>query len=227
MGVWDWGFGIGGSWVRVRVLGGLGVFAPSIVLTNDLVVVFSRSQFALHHSLTFCCCFHSSARQVLFVFGFRDRDRSCVMRPTVNQNTTTMNARLARVQSHCRTLSHHNKNNCIVSRQCCQRTGTANNNNNNTHCHLKRKRSGNVVRQNAARHVAVRAFDGDVSGLEYIYTTKDLVLDLCSPIIAWRVVTLALNQECPAWLNTLSIALVGVCIWAVFGDVNFADQYLL
>merc|ERR1712216_1095133 len=123
----------------------------------------------------------------LFLVFDRDRDRSCVMRPTVNQNTTTMNARLARVQSHCRTLSHHN--------------------NNNTHCHLKRKRSGNVVRQNAARHVAVRAFDGDVSGLEYIYTTKDLVLDLCSPIIAWRVVTLALNQECPAWLNTLSIAL--------------------
>jgi len=192
---------------------------------------------ALHHSLTFCCCFHSSIKSSalcfihkvkcsLFLVFDRDRDRPCVMRPTVNQNTTTMNARLARVQSHCRTLSHHNKNNCIVSRQCCQRTGTANNNN-NTHCHLKRKRSGNVVRQNAARHVAVRAFDGDVSGLEYIYTTKDLVLDLCSPIIAWRVVTLALNQECPAWLNALSIALVGVCIWAVFGDVNFADQYLL
>jgi hypothetical protein len=61
----------------------------------------------------------------------------------------------------------------------------------------------------------------------YVYTTKDVAVDLASPLVAYRLVTAALRQEIPLWLDALIAAFVLLAGYAVFTDAGFLDQYLV
>ena len=55
------------------------------------------------------------------------------------------------------------------------------------------------------------------------YTTKDLVLDFVSPIVALRVVNIAFNGGMggsPKWLDYLCVASVGVVLWVFATDYS-------
>ena len=61
------------------------------------------------------------------------------------------------------------------------------------------------------------------------YTTKDLVLDFVSPIIALRVVNIAFNGGMggsPKWLDYLCVASVGVVVWVFATDYSGLDAAL-
>jgi hypothetical protein len=61
------------------------------------------------------------------------------------------------------------------------------------------------------------------------YTTKDLVLDFVSPIVALRVVNIAFNGGMggsPKWLDYLCVASVGVVVWVFATDYSGLDAAL-
>ena len=61
------------------------------------------------------------------------------------------------------------------------------------------------------------------------YTTKDLVLDFVSPIVALRVVNIAFNGGMggsPKWLDYLCVASVGVVLWVFATDYSGLDAAL-
>merc|ERR1711874_414981 len=58
---------------------------------------------------------------------------------------------------------------------------------------------------------------------EYVYTTKDLALDLVSPLVAYKVVTLVLKEKLnPALDASIAIATVAA-VWAVLSDATWLD----
>ena len=61
------------------------------------------------------------------------------------------------------------------------------------------------------------------------YTTKDLVLDFVSPIVALRVVNISFNGGMggsPKWLDYLCVASVGVVLWVFATDYSGLDAAL-
>jgi len=61
------------------------------------------------------------------------------------------------------------------------------------------------------------------------YTTKDLVLDFVSPIVALRVVNVAFNGGVggsPKWLDYLCVAGVGLVVWVFATDYSGLDAAL-
>lgn len=69
-------------------------------------------------------------------------------------------------------------------------------------------------------------FVGGSSEDMYIYTTKDLAVDLASPLVAYKVVTLALKQENPKWLDAIILMFTLGAAWVVVTDVTVFDAYL-
>ncbi|KAK3279614.1 hypothetical protein CYMTET_12506 [Cymbomonas tetramitiformis] len=69
-------------------------------------------------------------------------------------------------------------------------------------------------------------FGGAGNADDYIYSTKDLAVDLASPLVAYKVVSSVLKQEVPDWLNYIIYAFVAVAIWVCVADVTDLDAYL-
>ena len=61
---------------------------------------------------------------------------------------------------------------------------------------------------------------------DYDYTTKDLAVDLASPLVAYKVVSWALNQEVPRWLDAITLAFTLAAVYAVLFDVTALDGRL-
>ena len=64
----------------------------------------------------------------------------------------------------------------------------------------------------------------DFASDEYAYRTPDFAVDLASPLVAYRLVTTALGQKVPAWLDaTIAFAALGVA-YVVFTDDHSLDS---
>jgi hypothetical protein len=62
---------------------------------------------------------------------------------------------------------------------------------------------------------------------DYVYTTRDVAVDLASPLVAYRVASLAFNQEVPLWLDAIiAVAALGAA-YVVFTGVDSLDKYLV
>ena len=69
---------------------------------------------------------------------------------------------------------------------------------------------------------------GDMGGgMDYEYTTKDLAVDLASPLVAYKVVSWALNQEVPAWLDAVILVFVLAAVYVCAFDVTALDDVLV
>lgn len=70
---------------------------------------------------------------------------------------------------------------------------------------------------------------GDAAGGEddYVYTTRDVAVDLASPLVAYRVASLAFNQEVPLWLDAIIAAAALGAAYVVFTGVDSLDKYLV
>ena len=68
------------------------------------------------------------------------------------------------------------------------------------------------------------AAEGDAA--EYDYGTKDLAVDLASPLVAYKLVTWALNQEIPIWLDAIIIAFTLAALYVCLFDVDALDDVL-
>ena len=62
---------------------------------------------------------------------------------------------------------------------------------------------------------------------EYDYGTKDLAVDLASPLVAYKLVSWALNQEVPVWLDAIILAFTLAAIYVCLFDVNTLDDVLV
>jgi hypothetical protein len=67
--------------------------------------------------------------------------------------------------------------------------------------------------------------DSSVDDL-YVYTTRDLAVDLASPLVAYRVVTAALQQSVPTWLDAIIIAASLGAIYVVLTGDTSLDRFL-
>ncbi len=64
----------------------------------------------------------------------------------------------------------------------------------------------------------------DFASDEYAYRTPDFAVDLASPLVAYRLVTTALRQEVPAWLDAIiAFAALGAA-YVVFTDDHSLDS---
>ena len=64
----------------------------------------------------------------------------------------------------------------------------------------------------------------DFASDEYVYRTPDFAVDLASPLVAYRLVTTALGQKVPAWLDaTIAFAALGAA-YVVFTDDHSLDS---
>ena len=61
----------------------------------------------------------------------------------------------------------------------------------------------------------------------YIYTTRDVAVDLASPLVAYRIVSFAFNQEVPLWLDAIIAAFTLGAAYVVFAGVDTLDKYLV
>jgi len=61
---------------------------------------------------------------------------------------------------------------------------------------------------------------------EYIYTTKDLAVDVASPLVAYKLVTAALKQDTPKWLDAIILLATLGAAFVVFTGVDTLDAYL-
>ena len=96
----------------------------------------------------------------------------------------------------------------------------------------------------ACAAVALRARDARASGFvvggtasdrarnegfgeeDYAYGTRDLAVDLASPLAAYNLVTRALRQEIPVWLDGITLVFVCGAAWVVFTGDTSLDAYL-
>ena len=62
---------------------------------------------------------------------------------------------------------------------------------------------------------------------EYDYGTKDLAVDLASPLVAYKLVSWALNQEVPVWLDAIILAFVLAAAYVCIFDVDPLDGVLV
>ncbi len=64
----------------------------------------------------------------------------------------------------------------------------------------------------------------DFASDEYAYRTPDFAVDLASPLVAYRLVTTALGQKVPAWLDAMiAFAALGAA-YVVFTDDHSLDS---
>lgn len=64
----------------------------------------------------------------------------------------------------------------------------------------------------------------DFASDEYMYRTPDFAVDLASPLVAYRLVTTALGQKVPAWLDAIiAFAALGAA-YVVFTDDHSLDS---
>eukprot|EP00740_Mantoniella_antarctica_P021663 CAMPEP_0198681014 /NCGR_PEP_ID=MMETSP1468-20131203/5993_1 /TAXON_ID=1461545 /ORGANISM="Mantoniella sp, Strain CCMP1436" /LENGTH=230 /DNA_ID=CAMNT_0044422129 /DNA_START=64 /DNA_END=756 /DNA_ORIENTATION=+ len=63
--------------------------------------------------------------------------------------------------------------------------------------------------------------------VEYDYGTKDLAVDLASPLVAYKVVSWALNQEVPVWLDAIILVFVIAAVYVCVFDINSLDDVLV
>ena len=81
----------------------------------------------------------------------------------------------------------------------------------------------------SASSFAVGGGDGfvgapDFASDEYVYRTPDFAVDLASPLVAYRLVTTALGQKVPAWLDAMiAFAALGAA-YVVFTDDHSLDS---
>ena len=61
----------------------------------------------------------------------------------------------------------------------------------------------------------------------YVYTTRDVAVDLASPLVAYRVASLAFNQEVPRWLDAIIFAAALGAAYVVVTGVDTLDKYLV
>jgi len=61
----------------------------------------------------------------------------------------------------------------------------------------------------------------------YVYTTRDVAVDLASPLVAYRVASLAFNQEVPRWLDAIIFAAALGAAYVVVAGVDTLDKYLV
>ena len=61
----------------------------------------------------------------------------------------------------------------------------------------------------------------------YVYTTRDLAVDLASPLVAYKVVSTALlKQELPSWLDAIILLSAVGAAWVVVTGFDGIDAYL-
>jgi hypothetical protein len=60
----------------------------------------------------------------------------------------------------------------------------------------------------------------------FFYSTKDLAVDLASPLVAYKVVSWALNQEVPRWLDAIILAFTLAAVYVCIFDVDALDGRL-
>ena len=72
-----------------------------------------------------------------------------------------------------------------------------------------------------------RGFGAPGDAAEYDYGTKDLAVDLASPLVAYKLVSWALNQEVPVWLDAIILAFTLAAIYVCLFDVNTLDDVLV
>ena len=88
---------------------------------------------------------------------------------------------------------------------------------------------GDAAAAASASSFAVGGGDGfvgapDFASDEYVYRTPDFAVDLASPLVAYRLVTTALRQEVPAWLDAIiAFAALGAA-YVVFTDDHSLDS---
>ena len=70
-------------------------------------------------------------------------------------------------------------------------------------------------------------FGAEGDAAEYDYGTKDLAVDLASPLVAYKLVTWALNQEIPIWLDAIIIAFTLAAVYVCVNDVDALDDVLV
>ncbi len=70
-------------------------------------------------------------------------------------------------------------------------------------------------------------FGAEGDAAEYDYGTKDLAVDLASPLVAYKLVTWALNQEIPIWLDAIIIAFTLAAVYVCLFDVDALDDVLV
>ena len=70
------------------------------------------------------------------------------------------------------------------------------------------------------------ALDNGEEDEDYVYKTTDFAVDLASPLVAYRVVTTALKQEVPKWLDAVILCAALGAAWVVFTNNTSLDAYL-
>ena len=61
---------------------------------------------------------------------------------------------------------------------------------------------------------------------DYAYQTPDLAVDLASPLVAYRLVTTALRQEVPLWLDAIIVSAALGALWVVVTGNHSLDSVL-
>ena len=56
---------------------------------------------------------------------------------------------------------------------------------------------------------------------------KDLAVDLASPLVAYKLVSWALNQEVPVWLGAIILAFTLAAVYVCLFDVDTLDDVLV
>ena len=66
----------------------------------------------------------------------------------------------------------------------------------------------------------------DFADEDYVYQTPDLAVDLASPLVAYRLVTTALGQEVPVWLDVIIVSAALGALWVVVTGDHSLDSVL-
>jgi hypothetical protein len=89
--------------------------------------------------------------------------------------------------------------------------------------------AGDAHAADAAAGFAVGGFDSGGAGAEvpYVYTTRDVAVDLASPLVAYKVASLLFNQEVPVWLDAIIYAAALAAAYVVATGADGLDKYLV
>jgi hypothetical protein len=89
--------------------------------------------------------------------------------------------------------------------------------------------AGDAHAADAAVGFAVGGFDGfaDSGEVPYIYTTRDVAVDLASPLVAYKVASFLFNQEVPVWLDVIIYAAALGAAFVVATGADGLDKYLV
>jgi hypothetical protein len=62
---------------------------------------------------------------------------------------------------------------------------------------------------------------------DYVYTTRDVAVDLASPLVAYKVASFLFQQEVPKWLDAIIYASALGALYVVFSGSDALDKYLV